>query len=696
MSRRTEIVLLVATLAVAAVLRLAYLFEQAQLPEFRHPMLDDQYHDYWARCLAFGPGELPAGVNDPHLATTPYFRPPGYPFFLAAVYRVLGTSPFAPRLIQIGLGVFSCMLLYLLARRITRSAAVGLLTALLAATSWQLIYYEATLHAPVLLVLLAILLILLLARLGERPLHSLSLAAGVTLGLFALVRPDILPFGAAAVFWMAWVSARNGWRTKLLPIVLTFCVGVGVCIAPVTIRNHVVAKDTVLISANGGINLFFGNNARSDGVSASHPDVGAWSCFDYPRIVDDLGRKMGRHISYSEANKYYIGQVRAFIWEAPGQAFRLTMRKAILFWSAHEIASENDIEYERGQSRLLRHLPLSFAGILALAIVGAGFFAVDCFARRSVNREEVVRSVIPVVLVLAFIVVYSVTQIAFIVSGRYRLPLLPFLLIGAAYAGVQLVRVAVRGKTDQALVCGFLLAGVYAMVIANPVSYHHTSYAGPLHQALVHERAGETDSAIATLIPLVKSGEANAEVYFCLGNLLANKGRDEEAIVQLRHALELDRGYLAAHVRLGKVMGKRGSFAEAANCFRAALSISPSDAEAHACLGITLSLGRSNDKGEALTHLLEGLKGGRDLDTIHFCIGGILLEQGDIKGAEDHFAQGLQANPGDVAAWLHVAKRWLSCGEKDRARSCLKQVLRLEQGNAEASLLLTQLGDPAK
>jgi hypothetical protein len=77
-------------LALAAVVRLLYFLDIRPQPDFRHPGLDAGYHDYWARGLAFNQWTPPHGQPDPLIRTQPYFRPPGYPYFLAGVYRITG------------------------------------------------------------------------------------------------------------------------------------------------------------------------------------------------------------------------------------------------------------------------------------------------------------------------------------------------------------------------------------------------------------------------------------------------------------------------------------------------------------------------------------------------------------------------------------------------------------------------------
>ena len=130
-----------AVLLLGGLLRAAYLREAAAEPDFGSPAVDAAFHDYWACAIAAGDWTPPAGRNDPQIPSNPYLRPPGYPLFLAAVYRLSGCDMLAARLCQIGLGLLNCALVFALAGRWCGLRA-GLLAALLTATCWTLVYFE--------------------------------------------------------------------------------------------------------------------------------------------------------------------------------------------------------------------------------------------------------------------------------------------------------------------------------------------------------------------------------------------------------------------------------------------------------------------------------------------------------------------------------------------------------------------------
>src|SRR5207302_1563981 len=93
-----------------------------------------------------------------------------------------------------------------------------------------------------------------------RPLRG-AIAAGIVLGLTALVRPQSL-LGAPALALLAWrAGPAESWKTRLraavAPAAIAIAVALGV-VAPWTARNRRVMDGCALVSTNAGWNLAIG------------------------------------------------------------------------------------------------------------------------------------------------------------------------------------------------------------------------------------------------------------------------------------------------------------------------------------------------------------------------------------------------------------------------------------------------------
>ncbi|HEY8490452.1 MAG TPA: glycosyltransferase family 39 protein [Dehalococcoidia bacterium] len=245
----------VPVLAVAFLLRAAWAAYATSLPVAPH---DPWWYDERAQRLAAGLGYTLAD-GEP----TAYF-PPGYPLFLAAVYRVLGHHLTAVELIQAALGTASVALLYGLARQ-AFGARAGLAAAALLAVAPGQILYVSQLHTEVLFTFLALLAVWLTAAGGRRegrPGWLALVAAGAVAGLAALVRGQgLLILPAAGAYLLA---LRLPWRRWAPRMALTVLAATAVLL-PWWVRNAVVLDAFVPLSTNGGVDLWIGNHPGAPG-----------------------------------------------------------------------------------------------------------------------------------------------------------------------------------------------------------------------------------------------------------------------------------------------------------------------------------------------------------------------------------------------------------------------------------------------
>ena len=378
-SGRRGIAALALVLVAGLLLRGAYLFSIWHAPDFASPVLDPQLNDYWARAIVTGNWSPPAHADDPEIATTPYGRPPGYPYFLAVVYRVLGLNYGAPRLVQTALGLINLLLLYFLGKAWFGRGA-GLAAAGLGAVFWSFLYFEGELNSPVLEVFLYLTMSGALWKWFTSRRWDWALLAGVLLGLHALVRPNVLLPGVFAAAWMVWAA----WNSKAsvkhgMAHAAVFLLAAAMVISPALVRNYRVAHEFVLISYYGGINAYIGNNPGSTGDSPKIADLreitgrGEWNCFNYPQVVRGLAEKQGLpDASFSGASRWFYRRALDFWVSDPLAALALTARKAALFWGPAEVSDSKVVSIERLHSPLLRWLP-GFPAMLALALLWTAF-----------------------------------------------------------------------------------------------------------------------------------------------------------------------------------------------------------------------------------------------------------------------------------------------------------------------------------
>jgi 4-amino-4-deoxy-L-arabinose transferase-like glycosyltransferase len=215
-----------------------------------NPGQDPYDYDQHARSIASGHG-YPESKFTAHGPSA--FRPPGYPHFLAAVYKLTGNRIGAARVVQAILGTLTVGLIGILAWRICgRRVAIAALA--LASIYPPLIIVGSTLLTEVLFVpleLAALALALEYRRRGQA--YPWAVAAGVAAGLAVLTRTNgavlLLPL-AIAVFPP---RARISWRALRAPAIVV--VAALLTIAPWTIRNARVMHSFVPVTTEPGVTL---------------------------------------------------------------------------------------------------------------------------------------------------------------------------------------------------------------------------------------------------------------------------------------------------------------------------------------------------------------------------------------------------------------------------------------------------------
>lgn len=636
MTRRTEALLLFAVLGLGAMLRLLYLGELEQRIDFRHPAVDAGYNDYWARALATGDWTPRTLTYDPEIGRWPFFRPPGYPYALSAVYRSAGVGFLAPRVAQMLLGLGSAFLLYLLGRRLF-GPAVGLVAALLVSTSWVLIHFEGELLDAALFLFLNLALLLLLVRFAGGGGPALALAAGLTAGLAAVVRPTILSFVPFALVWLyRQVRHRDGPR-RGVAAGLSLLGGAAVAILPVTARNYAVSGEFVPISTNAGVNLLIGNNEKATGTGGSIRIDGVpfTNSDELPRCLRASAQIRGRPVGAGELSRELGLTALRYMRENPARTLWLMGRKALLFWGPAELGHQRELTLDREASRTLSRLPLGFPEFTALGFAGlALLLAAHRPGWRRVAADEGESAPRAAVgLLLLFVAVTFGSLLVFFITSQYRLPVLPVLALLAAYGLVE-VCAALRSRRGRALLWAAVLAAAYGLACVNWAGVEPQRERWHFDQATLWEKEGQPARAEEEYRKALEIDPAYNDALINVGVLCARQGRFEEAEAYFRRSLRVSQTAVA-HVNLGRLMGLRGRTDEALRQYEEALRLNPMYEIAHNNLGV------------------------------------LLMEDGQLAAAERHFRTAAEIRPNWPEAWRNLARCLELQGRGDEARRLL-------------------------
>jgi hypothetical protein len=244
-----------------------------------------------------------------------------------------------------------------------------------------------------------------------------SLVAGVLLGIGALAKPVLLPFGGALILTNV-ICRRTGLWTAIRRDVLTIAVMVAV-IAPWTYRNYGVGGAFIPVTGGAGAGLLYcASPPRADGAADLTPE----------ELKLDERRLLAPAREMMEIDAVMKAKGAAKIKQDPLLWVRRSIVRSARFW-----VSSHGWYWEGKQlSRIPR---LFWTGLSAVsALFGFGMIA---FILRRRLREVYYFGMIPVY----FTAVHFPTMSA----GRYAAPAWPFLLCLVCF-GVVLLRERVRSS----------------------------------------------------------------------------------------------------------------------------------------------------------------------------------------------------------------------------------------------------------
>jgi len=680
---------LVGIVVLGFVLRMWYLAEVVHAPDFVAPQQDPDVMDWYARALVTGDWTVREGENDPEMLTTPYFRPPGHAYYLAAIYFFTKCSYLAPRVINMFLGLASILLMFRLAKRL-HGEMVGLATAFFMATYWVFIFWEGELNDPCLFVFLGAALMNVLWEWGRGLKARWAALAGLICGCYALMRPNILMFGPFIALWMAWLAYRRGqWRRIPASWAALLCVTVA-CIVPVTARNYRASGEFVPISTYFGENFMIGNGEGSDGVTPWTPylqdleGTGNWSVWVYNNVVRGVGKELGiKNMTHSGASSYFVKKTLTFIGEHPWRTIKLAAAKAVLFWTPIEITCNKVVYYEKRFYAPLKFLP-GFAMAMAFFVVGLVRFLADWRAKQFMTgaEEEGALGRDLTLLILVFASTYYLSFLPFFVNGRARVPVIPFAFMFGAYGLCRIGQYFRERKRRKALGWTVALCVAYGLASIQYIGFEPDLSRWYYQRAESYMRQGKTDEAIADARQILDRPETASYMNMRLARLFAEAGRNDEAFQHLMAALKHHPNDPDVRLSGAAELIKIGHIKEGIEHYNETLRLAPNDAVAHNNLGVLLE-----DEGkydEALNHYEAAVKSDPALTVARNNLGNLMARLGRYEDAVRHFAKAVEEDPKQEDYHYNLAVQLANAGRIDKAIERYQAALELDPNDARA------------
>jgi tetratricopeptide (TPR) repeat protein len=623
-----ELLIIIFILFVSLIVRFVYLWQSSSNPSFTAPTVDSGTYDQMARQLAKG-----EGMNYEF-----FWQSFFYPGFLSIVYFFSNSSIVCARAVQAILGGLTCVLTYILGKKIF-NRKVGLLAAFVTSLYGPLIFFETELLSSSWEAFWAVILILLFLKTASEKKLWLWMLLGICGALSVLTRPTFVPFFAVGCLWLLIVLYRTKGTLRELAIrFIGLAAGFLLIAIPIALQNQKITGRFGILPAAGGINLYIGNNPDYSGTIIIRPGWGWEELTTLPErngITGDLWVQQ----------KYFYDKVKDFIRTQPLKYIKGLAYKAVQFLSSRELPRNDDLYLFGRWAPLFRVLTWKVAGfgfpfgvLLPLATVG-----IVCYWKQT-----------PVIVKL-FLILYPLSIILVFVTARYKVVVVPIMSILAAAGLFGLIEIVKRRRWFRLGAAAICTAGLILL----------SSVPGPFPEEKINYEA---------------------ELYANVGAAETLQGKYEQAIIDLKKSLQMVPDNGMAHANLASALSKQNKNEEAIKHCQEALRLKPNSPEVLNNMGAMLvSLGKID---EALKYFHRSIEMNPYQANAYFNLGNALFRKGEDEAAIKSYTKAISLNPKYAKAYLNRGLTYYQIKQFTAAEeNCLK-ALQIDPRNTRAYLTL--------
>lgn len=470
----------------ALLIRLVYFYLLKQTPILSVLILDSEYYYHWAVKI------LSNGIMGDKI----FFTEPLYAYLLALFLKISEQGPLVMVGLQILLGSILPIIIFKIAKLLF-NRPVAIISGVLTALYGPFIFYDHLLLKTSLEVFLLSLFVLAVLNLftgstraepsrtlrrNTRKINNIFnylkfrnyfiiknlkfkiisqyFIAGLLLGIIVLIKGNsliLLPLVLYFILLEVEPLKRFNLRTILHNIKLIqgyrailFLIGFFIVILPITIRNYIVGHDFVLTNYSFGMNVYQGNWWDGDGsllqppFMRPHPDHEEIDSYKMAEAY------MDKDLKPSQVSSFWLSKGVSEILEDPVRWTSLMFKKVILFITPVELSDNYDYYLFRQFIPLLHVLPN------LLIVIPFALFTILLMIVRFKYLDPQKK------LFLLIIIFYSLSIMIGHVNSRYRLPVIPLLIILAS-AGIWLLYRKIKQNQMQKL--GSALAILFVLFL---------------------------------------------------------------------------------------------------------------------------------------------------------------------------------------------------------------------------------------
>jgi 4-amino-4-deoxy-L-arabinose transferase-like glycosyltransferase len=352
-----------------------------------------------------------------------FFRPPFYPVFLSVFINSVSVAIFG----QIVISLLTAYLIYKIVWRLS-SPRKALIAFGAYCLSLELSLFSVILMSETLLLFLIVLGFYWRQNSRKKYIYISSLAWG----LAVLTRPIVM-LPLAAIFIFDFLNRREAAITSIKSRIFPFILFL---LLPFiwSLNVSIKAGYPVFISTNSGLNLYIAHNPSSSGSYDKETEK-------ILHIFDGLNE--------FEKNRQYKNMAVAYVKTHPWQTLQTTAKKPFYLFASFGGSAEGVIIRSIEKTCGLRNV----AKILYSSLHLTTYWLILLLSvfHLIYKRKKVFKPF------YAYCLVYFISLLPFFVFPRFRVPLMPFLIIFASDAVAELKKADLKKTAKTAIIFGMLI-----------------------------------------------------------------------------------------------------------------------------------------------------------------------------------------------------------------------------------------------
>jgi len=608
---RTTVITVVFLIALTT--RLLYVAEAQNNPFHTVLMFDSQ--TYWT----LADDLLKHGL----LYTKTYINGPLYVYFLAAFKLTLGQSLLYVMLFQAILGAATCCILYAMGCEFF-DEKVGLIASIIAAVYGPLIFYTAVVLTEPILIFINTLLVYAAMKAYSTSSRQYWLATGVLVGLSAWGKPNILILLPALTLLTIIRPNKKKARNTLVWMWL----GAALLLTPLTARN-IMTGSFALSSSSFGYSLYIGNNPKANGLFIPLNELFP-SSGEALYVVDS-----GQSVDFDGA---LAKKATEYVIQNPVGWLKLMFDKTMLYLNAYEIPDIENYNIEVNET-ILKYTITSMALIAPLGLLGM---------LMNIRKQQTWP-------IMAYAITYGLSFIIFFVKARFRITIMPIIILFAADAIWNLIRM---WQKDRKSILKWAAALIALTVLVNNPYYNasHLEDRGMLNPynnlGRAYAQMGDLSKAQEAYLKAISYNPRHAESYNNFGEVYNKMGEYQKAAQILRKSIELNPQSPYSHNNLGTALYNMGEIEPASREYSTALEINPYYFEAQNNLANTLT--HLNRTDEAIAAYRRAIATNPNDATVHYNLAAAYARVGDAKDAIAELKEAARLDPKNEREYLDI------------------------------------------